>query len=127
MIEILEGHLTSGWTPGAVGVWTLVATALAMWWKGLPAVIDAFERRQSGIELRTEALLDQQATRFNAQLAQADDRHEECMEGQKKLREELDQLRKEYNEVYAMLRQMRQGQLSVETTVRDAIVGARDA
>lgn len=127
MIEALEAHLTSGWTPGAVGVWTLVAAALGMWWKGLPAVIDAFERRQSGIETRTEALLDAQATRFNAQLAQADDRHEECMEGQKKLREELDQLRKEYNEVYAMLRQMRQGQLSVETTVRDAIVGAREA
>lgn len=126
MIEFLENNLTSGWTPGAVGVWTLVASCLAMWWKGLPAVLDAFERKQSGIEMRTEALLDAQTKRFNEQLAQADDRHEECMKGQQVLREEVARIQKQYNDLLAIMAQMRQGALAVETVVAGAIRDARE-
>lgn len=121
IVTILESEAVS-WLRWAA----VILLILGGYWRALPSVLDAFERKQSGIETRTEALLDAQAKRFNEQLAQADDRHEECMEGQKALRLELDQLRKEYNEVYAMLRQMRQGALTVESVVAGAIRDARE-
>jgi hypothetical protein len=88
-------------------------------WKALPSVLDAFERKQSGIELRTEALLDAQARRFEAQLAAADSRHDECMEGQRLLRAEL-------AELYSVVNAMRQGAASVENMVARTIKDARN-
>lgn len=126
MTEFIQQHILSGWTPGAVGIWTLVASCIGLWWKGLPAVIDAFDRRQSGIELRTEALLDAQAKRFAEQLAQADERHDECMEGQKLLRAEMAIIRRENADLWGTINAMRQGAQSVEAVVAKTIKDARD-
>lgn len=126
MTEFLQQHILSGWTPGAVGIWTLVASCIGLWWKGLPAVIDAFDRRQSGIEVRTVALMDDQAKRFAEQLAQADARHDECMEGQKKLRAEMVEMRQQYSELWGMYRAMQQGAQSAHSVVAKAIKDARD-
>lgn len=104
----------------------LTGIILLGFWKALPSVLDAFERRQSGIETRTEALLDAQTKRFNEQLKQADDRHEECMKGQQVLRDELNALRKQYTDMVGLMNQMRQGALAVETVVAGAIRDARE-
>jgi len=104
----------------------MVALLLGFW-KALPSVLDAFERRQSGIEVRTEALLDAQAKRFEAQLAQADARHDECMEGQKELRVEMAQIRRENADLWGTIHAMRQGAQSVETVVAKTIKDAREA
>jgi len=119
-------QLTGGWTPGAVGIWTLVAGVIGLWWKGLPAIIDAFERKQSGVELRIAGLLDDQAKRFNEQLGQADDRHDECMEGQRQLRIEMAALRVENSNLWGTISAMRQGALSVETVVAKTIQENRE-
>ncbi len=73
-------------TPGGVGIWTLVAMLLAAWWKGLPTFLDAMANRQSKIEERMGKLLDDATTRFTRELAEADKRHEECIQGQERLR-----------------------------------------
>lgn len=127
---MIEGIDLSNIITGEMATWLrfvfLTGIILLGFWKALPSVLDAFERRQSGIETRTEALLDAQTKRFNEQLAQADDRHEECMKGQQVLRDELDKLRGQYNEVLALMAQMRQGALTVETKVAEAIKEARE-
>lgn len=124
---LLLDKLGQGWTPGAIGVWVLVAAVVTAWWRGLPSVLDAFERKQSGIELRTEALLDAQAKRFAEQLAAADDRHDECMEGQKALRAEMEILRRDNTELRGMLAAIQQGQMSTSVVVARAIVEAKEA
>lgn len=125
MRELLA-HLAGGWTPGAVGIWTLVLGVAGLWWKGLPAIIAVFDRRQSGAEERIALLLEAQANRFNVQLGQADDRHEECMEGQRQLRIEMAALRKEYSDLWSLYNAMRQGQISVQTVVAKTIREAKD-
>lgn len=105
---------------------SLVGIFLLGFWKALPAVLDSFERRQSGVELRIESLLDAQSKRFNEQLAAADDRHEECMEGQRLLRDEVDALRKENGEMRGLLAAMQQGQLAVSSVVARTIKEAKD-
>lgn len=124
---------------------TLLAVFLLGFWKALPSVLDAFERRQSGIELRTEGLLDAQTKRFEDQLARADERHDECMEGQRQLRiemaerdkraqqereqdrAEIAQIRRENADLWGMLSAMRQGAQSVEDVVAKTIKDAREA
>ncbi|GAA0730018.1 hypothetical protein [Sphingomonas japonica] len=123
----LWDHLGAGWTPGAVGVWSLLGAVLLGWWKGLPAVLDAFERRQSGIELRTEALLDAQAKRFAEQLAAADDRHDECMEGQKALRAEMTEIRRENGELRSIIHAMQQAGSSMQAVVARAITDGHES
>jgi|TARA_R100000479_G_scaffold176487_1_gene131356 hypothetical protein len=116
------------WLPSEIigqdaGAWFRLLVVLGVFllgfWKALPSVLDAFERKQSGIELRTEALLDAQARRFEAQLAAADSRHDECMEGQRLLRAEL-------AELYSVVNAMRQGAASVENMVARTIKDARN-
>ena len=94
MEEILE-KLAAQFTPGAVGVWTLVIMALVGWWKGLPGVLDAFANRQSKIEERMQALLDRSTERFEREIAAADERHNDCIEGQRRLMERVDELERE--------------------------------
>ena len=79
-----------GWTPGGVGIWTLVIMALVAWWKGLPAFIDAMANRQSKIEERMGALLQQTTDRFSRELADADKRHEDCVKSQEVLRARIE-------------------------------------
>lgn len=78
----LGGYTTTG---------TLVVIALLTWWKVLPAIIDAIANRQSKIEERMGSLLDDATARFTRQIAEADQRHDECMNGQRKLVERIDE------------------------------------
>lgn len=103
MEEILA-KLAAQFTPDVIGVWTLVALVLLGWWKGLPGVLDAFANRQSKLEERMQALLDRSTERFEREIAAADERHDACMEGQKRLMirvEELERGRDEDRKVIA--------------------------
>lgn len=84
-------------TLGSVGIWTLVIMALGAWWKGLPAVLLAYDMRLSKRDERINAEFE----RYGRLLKESDDRHEEC-------RAENAAIRKELNEVYGQLRQLRQ-------------------
>lgn len=79
-------------TPTTVGTWTLVVMGLGMWWRGLPALIDAIANRQSKIEERMQGLLDRSTERFAREIEAADERHESCMEGQRKLIKRLEEV-----------------------------------
>ena len=89
MIEALQELLARGWTPGAVGVWALLAAFLIAWWKGLPAVIEAMANRQSKIEERLGAEMDAMSARWEARLEAADKQHQECIAGQDALRDRI--------------------------------------
>lgn len=103
-MEAILASLVAKFTPGAVGVWTLVALVLLGWWQGLPKFIDAFANRQSKLEERMQALLDRSTERFEREIAAADERHDACLEGQKRLMirvEELERGRDEDRKVIA--------------------------
>lgn len=118
MEEWLQHYFISGDVAAWFRFLALLSVFLLGFWKALPSVLDAFERRQSGIEVRTEALLDAQSKRFAEQLAQADARHDECMEGQKVLRAEI-------AELWGIINAMRQGALSTQSIVASAIKEAK--
>lgn len=84
--------LTKGWTPGGAGIWVLVVLSLVGWWKGLPAVLDAFANRQSKIEERMGKLLEDATARFTREIEAADKRHDDCMDGQQRLLSRIDTL-----------------------------------
>lgn len=89
MTDALEQLMLKGWTPGAVGVWALLAAFLIAWWKGLPAVIEAMADRRSKIEERLGAEMDAMSKRWEDRLAHADEQHKECVAGQDQLRERI--------------------------------------
>jgi hypothetical protein len=70
---------------GSVPGWIMAISFLGILWKGLPAVLDSWsnsvakerEHRQSEI------------ARLEKQIKDGDDRHSECMEGQRSLRIEI--------------------------------------
>jgi predicted nucleic acid-binding Zn-ribbon protein len=97
-VEELAPFLLRGWTPGGVGIWVLVAAFLGAWWKGLPAVLDAFANRQSKIEERMGKLLEDATARFTREIAAADKRHDDCMEGQQRLLVRIDTLEDKVSE-----------------------------
>lgn len=92
-MEELLPLISKGWTPGGAGIWVLVAISLIGWWKGLPAVLEALANRQSKIEERMGQLLEDTTARFTRELAAADARHHDCMEGQAKMVVEVERLR----------------------------------
>lgn len=64
-----------------------------LWWKGLPAFIEAWEKRSGGIEARLQASMDATLVRYddeiercNAHLAQAEHHHRLCLDQQEVLR-----------------------------------------
>lgn len=69
----------------------LIVGGLLTWWKVLPSIIDAIANRQSKIEERMGSLLDDATARFTRQIAEADQRHADCMEGQRKLVARIDE------------------------------------
>lgn len=81
----------NGWTPGAVGIWVLVGLGLLGFWKGLPAVLDAWSNSASKEREHRE----REIARLEAQILASDERHSECMEGQKLLRLEIAEIQKE--------------------------------
>lgn len=97
--------LLRGWTPGGVGVWVLVGAVLIAWWKGLPAVLDAWSN--SVARERDDRM--REIERLEGQIKAADDRHAECMDGQRELRKEIDRLQRI---ISGMVIQMRQMQLT---------------
>jgi len=60
-----------------------------MWWKGLPAVMQAWH---SGADKEREHR-EREINRLEKQIIASDERHEDCMAGQARLREEIDSLR----------------------------------
>lgn len=74
---------------GTVSGWTLVALALLGWWKGTPAFIDAWAKREGGIEERLQASMSATLERYDAQLREADRHHQICMDEQGVLRSRL--------------------------------------
>lgn len=79
----------NGVTPGAIGVWGLLAAFLIAWWKGLPPVIEALVNRQSKIEERLGAEMDAMSRRWEERLETADKQHKACHEAQEALRERV--------------------------------------
>ena len=80
---------TENWTPGGIGIWLLLASTLGIWWKGLPSVMQQWH---AGVDKEREHR-EREITRLEKQIIASDDRHEECMAGQARLREEIDRLR----------------------------------
>lgn len=70
---------------------TLVIIGLLAWWQVLPKLIDAISNRQSKIEERMALLLDSATERFEKQLKEADERHDDCMAGQRVLIQRIDE------------------------------------
>ncbi len=130
-MEEIFASMLAKWTPGATGIWTMVALLLLGWWKGLPSVLDAFANRQSKIEERMGKLLEEATLRFQREIAAADERHAHCMEGQDTLQKEVERLRtcvaEQQGTIDAMKRQMLQMQVSairVEGTAPSPIITA---
>jgi len=92
-------------TPGGVGIWVLVAMAAVAWWKGLPAVLEAWSSSVSKERDHREREIE----RLERQIIAGDKRHDECLEGQRILREEVNRLQ---GLISGMVLQMRQLQLS---------------
>lgn len=111
----------SKFTPGAAGIWVLVAMALLGWWKGLPGVLDAWTNRLAKEKEHREKEIE----RLERQIKAADDRHDECLEGQRVLRQEMTAMQKLHAEevqrlqgmISGMVVQMRQMQLSAGRVV----------
>lgn len=118
-MEAIETALTTGWTNGSVGVWTLVATVFGFWWKGLPAFIDAWDRRQASTEQRARDFLEEERARFKEVVSQL----EAQVTG---LRMEVDSLRRENADLRGLVANMQQGQMAAGSVVARAIKEAKD-
>lgn len=100
MIEFISGlkEYQLGTLPG----WSLVAIALAFWWKGLPNLITAWEARSSGIESRLQAAMTVTLNRYEAELkhlsdrlTESDKKHKDCEERAQKQSDRINHLEKE--------------------------------
>ncbi len=115
-MEEIGALIGKGWTPGGAGIWVLVAMALAGWWKGLPAVLDAFANRQSKIEERMGKLLEDATIRFTREIEAADKRHDECVKGQEELVLEVRRLRTCVTEQQETIEGMRRKFATLQTS-----------
>lgn len=103
------------WAGSAPG-WIMAFAFLGILWKGLPAVLDAW----SNSVAKERAHREREIKRLEDQITASDKRHEECMDGQRKLREEMGQMAKDHadevgrlqNLISGLIIQMRQMQLS---------------
>ncbi len=100
VIELLQA-LSKGWTPGAVGIWLILATLLLGLWKGLPGVLDSWSNRIDKERQHRE----REIARLEGQIKASDDRHEECLAGQDALRVEIDNMRKAHASEISEMRQ----------------------
>ena len=100
MIELLASlkEYQIGTLPG----WSLVFISLAFWWKGLPNLIDAWEKRSTGIESRLQAAMTVTLDRYeielrhlNERLTESDKRHKECEEKAQRQSDRINHLEKE--------------------------------
>lgn len=122
MTEVLA-LLGRGWTPGAVGIWVIVATLLLGLWKGLPGVLDAWGNSVAKERDHRE----REIKRLEDQISAADGRHNECLEGQRALRDEIEIMRRAHAEeisglhgiITGMVVQMRQIQMTAASLSSD--------
>lgn len=91
-----------GLQPGSISGWTLVGTVLLFWWKGLPGLIEAWEKRSGGIESRLQAAMkltldryESEITHLNERLNESDKRHLECEDRAQKQSDRINHLEKE--------------------------------
>lgn len=89
-------------TFGGIGIWTLVLMAFYVLWQGLPKLLDTLANRTSKEGDRT----DREIARLEAQIIASDKRHEECIEGQRVLRDEVNRLNAIINGLIVQMRQM---------------------
>ncbi len=87
---------------GSIPGWGLLFAALGFWWKGLPNLIEAWEKRSSGIETRLKASMDAYIIRNDAEMASmiaevkaSKERHNECEERAQKQNDRINHLEKE--------------------------------
>jgi hypothetical protein len=87
---------------GTMPGWALVAISLAFWWKGLPSLIESWEKRSDGIEGRLQTAMKATLDRYelelqhlNARLTESDHRHKECEERAQSQSERINHLEKE--------------------------------
>lgn len=74
---------------GSVPGWIMALAFLGILWKGLPAVLDAW----SNSVAREREHREREIKRLETQIAASDQRHENCMEGQTRLQDELERMR----------------------------------
>jgi hypothetical protein len=126
MTDYLE-VLTKGWTPGATGIYGILVLLLLGWWKGLPTVLDSWSKRLDAERIARLAAIkaerehaEHEIARLERQIALADERHAECMDGQKAMRHEIAEMQVRHATeisrlqalISGMVMQMRQMQLS---------------
>lgn len=90
---------------GSVPGWVMAIGFLGILWKGLPSVLDAW----SNSVAKEREHREREIKRLEDQITASDERHAECMDGQRKLREEIDRLQ---GIISGMVIQMRQMQLA---------------
>lgn len=87
---------------GTIPGWGLLATALLFWWKGLPGLIVAWEKRSEGIEARLQAAMKLTLDRYELELThlrerfeESDKKHKECEERAQRQSDRINHLEKE--------------------------------
>lgn len=126
MSGILEAteHFTLPTWAGSVPTWLMALSFLGILWKGLPAVLDSWansvakerEHREREIQ-RLENQIEARDRRLEEQQAASDKQHQECLDGQRTLREEVNRLQ---GVISGMVMQLRQMQLSAANLGVDA-------
>lgn len=87
-LEQVASFVASGKT-GTLSGWMIVALMLIAWWKGIPTLIEAWEKRSGGIEQRLNDAMLAYTERMDSQLAEADRQHKTCIAEQEVLRERI--------------------------------------
>lgn len=87
---------------GSIPGWGLLFTALGFWWKGLPSLIEAWEKRSAGIENRLQAAMTVTLDRyeielkhFKERLEESDAKHKECEDRAQKQSERINHLERD--------------------------------
>jgi len=85
MIDILSSF--KEYQLGSIPGWGLLIAVLGFWWKGLPNLIEAWEKRSTGIETRLQAAMTITLDRYEVdlkrladRLTESDRRHKDCEE-----------------------------------------------
>lgn len=87
MLEEFATFVKSGLTFGSAGVWTLCIFTFGLWWKGLPAFLDAWTRRSD----KEADRIDKEFDRLGKQITASDERHAECEKRCEKMQDRLDE------------------------------------
>lgn len=92
MTEFFESLKNIPSWAGSVPGWIMAASFLGVLWKGLPALLDSLTNSVA----REREHREREIKRLEMQIAAGDARHSECMEGQRRLRDEMAEMRREH-------------------------------